>query len=414
MTHSEVSLTAFSAEQIRKDFPILQTKVNGKPLIYLDNAATAQKPVVVIDRMNDYYLTENANVHRGIHTLSQQATTDYESTRKKVQTFIHAAEEEEIIFTSGTTESINLVASTFARMVLKPDDEILISAMEHHSNIVPWQMILEEKGGTLKVIPVNDKGELILDDLDSLLSSRTKLVAVSHMSNTLGTINPVKEIIKIAHEKGIPVLVDAAQSVPHFPVDVQDLDCDFLAFSGHKLFGPTGIGILYGKKALLDTLPPYHGGGDMIKTVTFEKTTYNDLPFRLEAGTPNIAAGIGFGSAIDYVNSLDWKSAVAWEHELLTYTTEKMGEVPGLRIIGTAANKGSVISFVMQSAHASDIGMILDQEGIAIRTGHHCTQPLMKRFGVPATARASFAFYNTKEDADALIRGLLKINDLFG
>lgn len=414
MTHSEVNVTAFSAEQIRKDFPILQTKVNGKPLVYLDNAATAQKPVVVIDRMNDYYRNENANVHRGIHTLSQQATTDYESTRKKVQAFIHAAEEEEIIFTSGTTESINLVASTFARMVLKPGDEILISAMEHHSNIVPWQMILEEKGGTLKVIPVNDKGELILDELESLLSVKTKLVAISHMSNTLGTINPVKEIIKAAHEKGIPVLLDAAQSIPHFPVDVQDLDCDFLAFSGHKLFGPTGIGILYGKKALLDTLPPYHGGGDMIKTVTFEKTTYNELPFRLEAGTPNIAAGIGLGSAIDYVNSLDWKSAVAWEHELLTYTTEKMLEVPGLRIIGTAANKGSVISFVMKSAHASDIGMILDQEGIAIRTGHHCTQPLMKRFGVPATARASFAFYNTKEDADALIRGLLKINDLFG
>ncbi|MCA0445694.1 MAG: cysteine desulfurase [Bacteroidetes bacterium] len=414
MTHYEVNLTAFSAEQIRKDFPILQTKVNGKPLVYLDNAATAQKPVVVIDRMNDYYRNENANVHRGIHTLSQQATTDYESTRKKVQAFIHAAEEEEIIFTSGTTESINLVASTFARMVLKPGDEILISAMEHHSNIVPWQMILEEKGGVLKVIPVNDKGELILEELDSLLSAKTKLVAVSHMSNTLGTINPVKDIIKIAHEKGIPVLVDAAQSIPHFPVDVQDLDCDFLAFSGHKLFGPTGIGILYGKKALLDTLQPYHGGGDMIKTVTFEKTTYNELPFRLEAGTPNIAAGIGLGSAIDYVNSLDWKSAVAWEHELLTYTTEKMLEVPGLRIIGTAANKGSVISFVMKSAHASDIGMILDQEGIAIRTGHHCTQPVMKRFGVPATARASFAFYNTKEDADALIRGLLKINDLFG
>lgn len=414
MTHSEVNVTVFSAEQIRKDFPILQTKVNGKPLVYLDNAATAQKPVVVIDRMNDYYRNENANVHRGIHTLSQQATTDYESTRKKVQAFIHAAEEEEIIFTSGTTESINLVASTFARMVLKPGDEILISAMEHHSNIVPWQMILEEKGGVLKVIPVNDKGELILDELDSLLSAKTKLVAISHMSNTLGTINPVKDIIKIAHEKGIPVLVDAAQSIPHFPVDVQDLDCDFLAFSGHKLFGPTGIGILYGKKALLDTLPPYHGGGDMIKTVTFEKTTYNELPFRLEAGTPNIAAGIGLGSAIDYVNSLDWKSAVAWEHELLTYTTEKMLEVPGLRIIGTAATKGSVISFVMKSAHASDIGMILDQEGIAIRTGHHCTQPLMKRFGVPATARASFAFYNTKEDADALIRGLLKINDLFG
>lgn len=414
MTHSEVNVTAFSAEQIRKDFPILQTKVNGKPLVYLDNAATAQKPVVVIDRMNDYYRNENANVHRGIHTLSQQATTDYESTRKKVLAFIHAAEEEEIIFTSGTTESINLVASTFARMVLKPGDEILISAMEHHSNIVPWQMILEEKGGVLKVIPVNDKGELILDELESLLSTKTKLVAVSHMSNTLGTINPVKDIIKIAHEKGIPVLVDAAQSIPHFPVDVQDLDCDFLAFSGHKLFGPTGIGILYGKKALLDTFPPYHGGGDMIKTVTFEKTTYNELPFRLEAGTPNIAAGIGLGSAIDYVNSLDWKSAVAWEHELLTYTTEKMLEVPGLRIIGTAGNKGSVISFVMKSAHASDIGMILDQEGIAIRTGHHCTQPLMKRFGVPATARASFAFYNTKEDADALIRGLLKINDLFG
>ncbi|MBN8706115.1 MAG: cysteine desulfurase [Bacteroidetes bacterium] len=414
MTHSAVNLTAFSAEQIRKEFPILQTRVNGKPLIYLDNAATAQKPGVVIDRMNDYYRNENANVHRGIHTLSQQATTDYESTRKKVQAFIHAADEEEIIFTSGTTESINLVASTFARTILKPGDEILISAMEHHSNIVPWQMILEEKGGVLKVIPINDNGELILDELDSLLSSKTKLVAVSHMSNTLGTINPVKEIIKAAHEKGIPVLVDAAQSIPHFPVDVQDLDCDFLAFSGHKLFGPTGIGILYGKKALLDTLPPYHGGGDMIKTVTFEKTTYNDLPFRLEAGTPNIAAGIGLGSAIDYVNSIDWKSAVAWEHELLTYTTEKMLEVPGLRIIGTAANKGSVISFVMKSAHASDIGMILDQEGIAIRTGHHCTQPLMKRFGVPATARASFAFYNTKEDADALIRGLLKINDLFG
>jgi len=404
----------FSVDQIRKDFPVLAAEMNGKPLVYLDNAATAQKPESVIRRMDRYYRQENANVHRGIHTLSQTATTAYESTRSKVREFLNAREEEELIFTAGTTEGINLVASTFARQVLKPGDEILISAMEHHSNIVPWQMVLEEKGGRLRVIPMNDRGELILDGLDQLLTSRTRLVAVSHMSNTLGTLNPVAEIIRQAHDRGIPVLVDAAQSVPHLPVDVQELDCDFLVFSGHKVFGPTGIGILYGKKELLDSLPPYHGGGDMIKTVTFEKTTYNDLPFRLEAGTPNIAAGIGLGEAISYLNRLDRAAALQHEQNLLAEATEKMTEIPGLRLIGTAAHKGSVISFVMASAHPADIGMILDQEGIAVRTGHHCTQPVMKHFNIPATARASFAFYNTTEEVDRLVRALRKINDLFG
>ncbi len=404
----------FSVDQIRKDFPLLAGEINGKPLVYLDNAATAQKPESVIRRMDRYYRQENANVHRGIHTLSQNATTAYESTRSQVREFLNAREEEELIFTSGTTEGINLVAATFARQMLKPGDEILISAMEHHSNIVPWQMALEEKGGRLRVIPMNDRGELILEGLDQLLTGKTRLVAVSHMSNTLGTINPVKEIIRQAHDRGIPVLVDAAQSVPHLPVDVQELDCDFLVFSGHKVFGPTGIGILYGKKELLDSLPPYHGGGDMIKTVTFEKTTYNDLPFRLEAGTPNIAAGIGLGGAIAYLNRLDRAAALKHEQELLAEATEKMTEIPGLRLIGTAAHKGSVISFVMASAHPADIGMILDQEGIAVRTGHHCTQPVMKQFNIPATARASFAFYNTTEEVDRLVRALRKINDLFG
>ncbi|MCK6602559.1 MAG: cysteine desulfurase [Bacteroidetes bacterium] len=404
----------FSVDQIRKDFPLLAGEINGKPLVYLDNAATAQKPESVIRRMDRYYRQENANVHRGIHTLSQNATTAYESTRSQVREFLNAREEEELIFTSGTTEGINLVAATFARQMLKPGDEILISAMEHHSNIVPWQMALEEKGGRLRVIPMNDRGELILEGLDQLLTGKTRLVAVSHMSNTLGTINPVKEIIRQAHDRGIPVLVDAAQSVPHLPVDVQELDCDFLVFSGHKVFGPTGIGILYGKKELLDSLPPYHGGGDMIKTVTFEKTTYNDLPFRLEAGTPNIAAGIGLGEAIAYLNRLDRAAALKHEQELLAEATEKMTEIPGLRLIGTAAHKGSVISFVMASAHPADIGMILDQEGIAVRTGHHCTQPVMKQFNIPATARASFAFYNTTEEVDRLVRALRKINDLFG
>lgn len=391
---------------IRQDFPILKREVNGKPLVYFDNGATSQKPQLVIDAINKYYSFENSNIHRGIHTLSQEATNAYEEARKKVQRFVNAQHEHEIIFTKGTTDSINLVASSFGKKYLKKGDEIIISTMEHHSNIVPWQMICEEKQAILKVIPINDKGELLMDEFKKLLSPKTKLVAITHVSNTLGTINPVKEIIKLAKEAGALILIDGAQAVPHTKIDVQELNCDFYAFSGHKMFGPTGVGILYGKEAVLNDLPPYQGGGDMIKTVTFEKTTYNCLPHKFEAGTPNIVGGIGLGVAIDYMNSIGIDKIEAYEHELLTYATEQIKQIEGVRIVGEATKKASVLSFVVDGTHPSDIGMIIDKLGVAIRTGHHCTEPLMNRFNVPGTARASFAFYNTFEEIDIFIEAV--------
>jgi len=395
-----------NVEEVRKDFPILHRQVNGKPLVYFDNGATSQKPQVVIDAITNYYTNENSNIHRGIHTLSQEATDAYEKARTTVQQFINAKHNHEIIFTSGTTGSINLVASSFGKKYIQAGDEIIISTMEHHSNIVPWQMLCEEKGAVLKVIPISDKGELLLEEFKKLLSSKTKMVAITHVSNTLGTINPVKEIIKLAKAVGAFVLIDGAQAVPHTKVDVQALDCDFYAFSGHKMFGPTGVGILYGKESILNELPPYQGGGDMIKTVTFEKTTYNELPHKFEAGTPNIVGGIGLGVAINYMNSIGIDNIEAYEHELLAYATEQIKQIEGVRIIGEAQNKASVLSFLVDGTHPTDIGMIIDKLGIAIRTGHHCTEPLMNRFNIPGTARASFAFYNTKEEIDTFILAL--------
>lgn len=402
----EVTTNKLNIEEIRKDFPILHRQVNGKPLVYFDNGATSQKPQQVIDVINRYYQHENSNIHRGIHTLSQEATDAYEKARTTIQQFINAKHNHEIIFTSGTTGSINLVASSFGKKHLQAGDEIIISTMEHHSNIVPWQMICEEKGAILKVIPISDKGELLMDEFEKLLSSKTKLVSITHVSNTLGTINPVKEIVKLAKKAGAFVLIDGAQAVPHTKVDVQALDCDFYAFSAHKMFGPTGVGILYGKEAILNELPPYQGGGDMIKTVTFEKTTYNELPHKFEAGTPNIVGGLGLAAAIDYMNNIGIANIEAYEHELLNYATEKIKQIEGVRIIGEAINKASVLSFLVEGTHPSDIGMIIDKLGVAIRTGHHCTEPLMNRFDVPGTARASFAFYNTKEEIDTFILAL--------
>ncbi len=398
----------------RHHFPLLQQRVNGKPLVYLDNAATSQKPQVVIDAIMKYYEAENSNIHRGVHYLSERATRAYEAAREKVRALLNAPSFREIIFVRGTTEAVNLVAQTFGRRNVGPGDEVLISAMEHHSNIVPWQMLCEERGATLRVIPMNDDGELLLDEYENLLTDRTRIVGLVHVSNVLGTINPVGRMVASAHRKGIPVLVDGAQAVPHMKVDVRELDCDFYAFSSHKAFGPTGVGILYGRQALLEEMPPYQGGGDMIKSVTFEKTIYNDLPFKFEAGTPNIAGGIGLGAAIDYLTSLDLDAVSAYEHDLLRYATEELGRIPGVRIIGTAREKAAVLSFVMEGIHPHDIGTILDDEGIAIRTGHHCAQPVMQRFGVPATARASFAFYNTKEEIDLLVRTLRKVKEVLG
>ncbi|TXB64250.1 cysteine desulfurase [Vicingus serpentipes] len=393
-------------KKIRADFPILAREVNGKPLVYFDNGATSQKPQQVIDVIDKYYTFQNSNIHRGIHTLSQEATDAYEKARITVQNFINAKHEHEVIFTSGTTGSINLVASSFAKKHLNKGDEIIISTMEHHSNIVPWQMVCEDYGAILKVVPINDKGEFLFEEFEKLLSDKTKLVAVTHVSNTLGTINPVKEIIKKAKAIGAFTLIDGAQAVPHKKVDVQELDCDFYVFSGHKMLGPTGVGILYGKEAILNSLPPYQGGGDMIKTVTFEKTTYNELPHKFEAGTPNIVGGIALAAAIDYMNNIGIHNIEAYEHELLTYATEKIKQIEGLRIIGEAKQKASVLSFVVDGTHPSDIGMIIDKLGVAIRTGHHCTEPLMNRLNVPGTARASFAFYNTTEEIDIFIEGL--------
>lgn len=405
--------TSFDVEKIREDFPILRSKVHGHPLVYLDNAATSQKPQAVIDALVRYYEGENANIHRGVHYLSQIATEEFEKARETVRAFVGAAQASEIIFTRGTTEAINLVAQTYGRTHVGAGDEVLITAMEHHSNIVPWQMLREEKGAHLRVAPMSDQGELLIEEYEKLLGPRTKMVAVGHVSNALGTINPLKRMIAMAHARGIPVLVDGAQAVPHLKVDVQELDADFYAFSGHKMYGPTGIGVLYGKHALLDTMPPYQGGGDMISSVTFEKTTYNKLPHKFEAGTPDMAGVAGLKAAIEYMNSVGIEKIAAHEHELLGYATEVIGAQPGVRLIGTAREKASVLSFVLDEVHPHDIGTILDQQGIAVRTGHHCAQPVMERFGIPATVRASFAVYNTKAEVDALALGIRKVGEVF-
>jgi cysteine desulfurase/selenocysteine lyase len=401
----------------REDFPILKQTIHGRPLVYLDNAATSQKPQAVIDCERHYYETMNANVHRGIHELSQRATDAFEAARDKVRKFLNAADSKEIIFVRGTTEAINLVAATYGRSSgrspIKAGDEILITEMEHHSNIVPWQMLCEQTGAILRVVPINDAGELRLDAFEELLSPRTRLVGVAHVSNSLGTINPLKKIISLAHAAGAVVLVDGAQAAPHLKADVQALDCDFYAFSGHKLYGPTGIGVLYGKAALLDAMPPYQGGGDMISQVTFEKTQYNALPYKFEAGTPNIAGAIGLGAALDYVDSIGLDAIAAHEHDLLQYATQLADDVPGLRLIGTARDKTSIFAFLIDGVHAHDVGTILDRKGIAIRTGHNCAMPVMDHFCIPATARASFALYNTHEEIDALFAGIHKVMTMF-
>lgn len=407
-------LKLLDVHKIRKDFPILHTTVHGKPLVYFDNAATTQKPLCVIKKEEEYYTTLNANIHRGVHTLSQKATTEYELTREKVLRFINASRLSEIIFTKGTTDSINLVASSFGKKFIKEGDEIIISHLEHHSNIVPWQLLCEEKKAVLKVIPINDNGEIVFEAFEKLISEKTKFISVVYVSNSLGTVNPVKEIIQLAHNKNIPVLIDAAQAIQHFKIDVQELDCDFLAFSAHKLYAPTGVGILYGKEKYLEEMPPYQGGGDMIASVTFEKTSYNVLPYKFEAGTPNIAGVIGLGTAIDYLNEIGIDAIAAYEKDLFDYTKTKLSTVEKLTSIGTAKNKISVFSFTLEGIHPHDIGTILDFEGIAIRTGHHCTQPVMQRFGIPATARISLSFYNTKEEIDFAADALKKVFEVFG
>jgi cysteine desulfurase/selenocysteine lyase len=405
--------TMYDVARIRGDFPILSRKIHGKPLVYLDNAATTQKPQQVIDRIVRYYSEENSNVHRGVHYLSQIATEAYEGTRTTVKHFVNARSEKEIVFTRGTTDGINLVAYAWGRKNVKAGDDVIISAIEHHSDIVPWQMLCEATGANLRIIPVSDSGDLILEEYAKLLSNRTRIVAIGHASNALGTINPVKQITRMAHDAGAIVLIDGAQGAPHIRIDVQDIDCDFYTFSSHKIYGPTGSGVLYGKEALLEATPPYHGGGDMILSVSFEKTTYNALPYKFEAGTPDIAGVIGMGAAIEYITALGLESIAAHEHDLLLYATKRLQTVDGLRIIGTAKEKASVISFVLEGVHPHDIGTILDQEGIAVRTGHHCAQPLMMRFNVPATGRASFGLYNTREEADVLVEGLHKVIGVF-
>ena len=407
------SLSDLDVQRVRQDFPILKEKIYDKPLVYLDNAATSQKPQAVIEAISRYYLQENSNVHRGVHWLSQQATEEYENARIKMQRFMNASDSKEIIFVRGATEAINLVASSYGGKCVGEGDEIVISAMEHHSNIVPWQMLCEEKGAKLRIIPMNDRGELLLEEYEELLNSKTRLVAVVHVSNSLGTINPVEKIIELAHQNNTPVLLDGAQAAPHVKLDVQELDCDFYAISSHKVYGPTGVGVLYGKAELLEAMPPYQGGGDMISSVTFEETLYNVLPFKFEAGTPNIAGVIGLGAAIEYINCIGLDRIAARESKLLAYASEQISVIPGLKPIGTAREKAGIVAFVMDGIHAHDIGTILDQEGIAIRTGHHCSQPVMAHFGVPATARASFSFYNTREEVDILVRGLQKVQEVF-
>ncbi|MGI8638468.1 MAG: SufS family cysteine desulfurase [Pyrinomonadaceae bacterium] len=406
-------MSNWDVEKIRQDFPVLSQTVNGKPLVYLDNGASSQVPELVIERGSKYLQEEHSNIHRGVHYLSQKATSAYEGAREKVKRFINAADVKECIFVRGTTEGINLVAHGYGRKFIGEDDEIIISAMEHHANIVPWQMLCEERGAKLRVIPMNERGELIIDEYEAMLNEKTKFVSIIHVSNALGTINPVKQMIATAHKFGVPVLLDAAQAVPHMQVDVQDLDCDFLTFSGHKMFAPTGSGVLYGKKELLEKMNPFQGGGDMIRTVTFEKTTYAGLPNKFEAGTPAIASNIGLGAAIDYLNSIDREAAFEYEEELLRYATEKLSAIEGVRIVGTAREKASVISFTIENVHPHDIGTILDQSGIAVRAGHHCAQPVMQFFEIPATARASFAFYNTKEEVDVLADAVQKVIEVF-
>lgn len=399
--------------EIRQDFPVLNRLVYGKPLVYLDNAATTQKPKCVISAISDYYLNYNSNIHRGVHRLSQEATDEYEKSRKIIKEFINAKNASEIIFTRGTTEGINLVANSFVRPRLNEGDEVLITYIEHHSNIVPWQIVCEETGAKLKVAPINDAGELVFEEFEKLLTEKVKFVSVVYVSNSLGTINPIEEIIKKAHSKGIPVLIDAAQAVQHIKIDVRALGCDFLAFSGHKIYGPTGIGVLYGKEEHLEKMRPYQGGGDMIKSVSFERTIYNDLPYKFEAGTPNIEGAIGLGKAIEYVDQIGFDFIVEHESQLLKYAHEKLSEIDGLKIIGTASRKASVVSFVLDNVHPHDVGTMLDVDGVAVRTGHHCTEPIMRRFGVPATTRASFAFYNTRQEIDILAQSIQKVIKMF-
>ncbi|MHB8580873.1 MAG: cysteine desulfurase [Ignavibacteriaceae bacterium] len=413
INNSKRETTGFEVNKIRADFPILKEIIHGKPLCYLDNAATTQKPQAVIDTLVKYYTSQNANIHRGVHYLSELATKEFEDARIKVKDFIKASCEKEIIFTRGTTESINLVANVFNKAILKDGDEIIISAMEHHSNIVPWQLIQDQKKIKLRIIPIDDNGEIIFDEFLKLINEKTKLISIVYVSNSLGTINPVERIIEEAHRHNIPVLLDAAQAIQHIKIDVQKLDCDFLAFSGHKIYGPTGIGVLFGKEKLLESLPPFLGGGDMISKVTFEKTTYNELPYKFEAGTSNIADTIGLGKAIDYVSQIGLEQISAHENEILAYATERLLQIPELKIIGKAKHKSGVISFVFDNIHPHDAGTFLDFEGIAIRTGHHCTQPVMDRFNIPATSRASFAMYNTKEEVDVLVKGITKLLEVF-
>ncbi len=413
MNNTASILDTFPVDKVRRDFPILSSNVHGKPLVYLDNAASSQKPQPVLDAIQDYYTAQHSNVHRGVHYLSGLATQKYEEARVKIQNFINAGSENEIIFVRGATEAINLAAAVFGKKNLKQGDEVLITELEHHSNIVPWQLICEEKGARLRVAPINDCGEVIMDKFESMLTSNVKIAAISHVSNALGTINPVKQMIEMAHRRKIPVLVDGAQAMPHLRVDVRDLDADFYVFSSHKVFGPTGIGVIYGKAQLLESLPPYQGGGDMIKSVTFEKTIFNDIPYKFEAGTPHIEGAVGLGAAIDYLNTFDWRIVQDYEQALLKYAEKEISKINGLKIIGTAKEKAGVISFVMEDIHPHDIGTILDSEGIAIRTGHHCAQPVMERFGIPETARASFAFYNTRDEVHALIKSIKKVKEIF-
>jgi len=413
MNNSLKTQTTFDVEKIREDFPILKSSVRGKPLVYFDNAATTQKPSVVIERIKKYYEQENSNVHRGVHYLSELATREYEEARETVRNFINAESTEEIIFTRGTTEAINLVANSFGKTFINEGDEIVVSEMEHHSNIVPWQILCEERGAKLRVIPFDDNGELILGEFEKVLNEKTKLISIVHISNSLGTINPIKQIIEMAHSLAIPILIDGAQSIMHSKIDVQELGCDFFVFSGHKIYGPTGIGVLYGKKDYLEQMVPYQGGGDMIKSVRFEKTIYNDLPYKFEAGTPNIAGAIGLKAAIDYLQKIGIEQIASYENELLSYATEKLSTIPQLHIVGNAKEKGPIISFVLENIHPHDIGTILDFEGIAVRTGHHCTQPVMEHFKIPATTRASFSFYNKKEEIDILFNGIQKVIKVF-
>ncbi len=413
-TDAKKAPAAFDVERIRKDFPALSLSVYGKPLAYLDNAATSQKPESVIEAEANWYRESCANVHRGVHALSVRATAAYEGARRKLQGFVNAADAREIVFVKGTTDAVNLVASTFAKSRLDPGDEVLITGLEHHSNIVPWQLVCEERGAKLRVARLNDDGEVDMEEFERLLSSRTKMVAVSHISNSLGTINPVERMIELAHARDVPVMIDGAQAAPHKRIDVQALGCEFYAISSHKMFGPTGVGALYGRLDLLASMRPYQGGGEMIRTVSFESTEYAEPPARFEAGTPNIAGAVGFGAAVDYLLAIGLDKIEAYEEGLLAYATEKLSAVPGVRLIGTARHKAAVLSFVIDDVHAHDVGTILDQEGVAIRTGHHCAQPVMDRYGVPATSRASLAFYNTREEVDRLIAGLAKIREVFG